>query len=114
MGAAQVGGPSAWPSAQSAVTVLKDAAGQYFASFAVETSPAADAARLPAAAGDVGIDLGLTAFAVLPDGTVIRSPKFLRRAGRKLRRAQRALTRPQKGSRNREQSRARQAAADAR
>jgi len=101
------------PSAPSSVTVIKDAAGRYFASFAVETSPAADAARLPAADGDVGIDLGLIAFAVLSDGTVIRSPKFLRRAGRKLRRAQRALSRTQKGSRNREKSRARLARAHA-
>ncbi len=46
----------------------------------------------------VGIDLGLTHFAVLSDGRKIASPRFLRRAEKKLRRAQRELSRKQKGS----------------
>jgi len=74
----------------------------------------ADAGRFPAADADVGIDLGLTAFAVLSDGTVVTAPKFLRRAERKLRRAQRAHGRKQKGSRNKEKSRAQLARAHAR
>src|ERR1019366_10758826 len=52
-----------------------------------------------------GIDLGLTWFAVLSDGTVIRSPKFLRRAERKLRRLQKSLARKQPGSSNGEKAR---------
>ena len=102
------------PSGPSSVTVIRDAAGRYFASFAVGTDPVADAGRFPAADADVGIDLGLTAFAVLSDGTVITAPKFLRRAERKLRRAQRAHSRKQKGSRNKEKSRARLARAHTR
>jgi IS605 OrfB family transposase len=95
------------PSAPSSVTVLKDAADRYFASFVVDTDPALDAARFPPAGAEVGIDLGLAAFAVLSDGTAIRSPRFLRRAERKLKRAQRAHSRKQKGSRNKEKSRTR-------
>jgi len=102
------------PSDPSSVTVIKDAAGRYFASFVVGTDPAADAVRFPAASTDVGIDLGLAVFAVLSDGTVIRAPKFLRRAERKLRRAQRAQGRKQKGSHNREKARVRLARAHAR
>jgi putative transposase len=102
------------PSVPSSVTVIKDAAGRYFASFVVATDSAANAARFPAADRDVGIDLGLTCFAVLSDGTKIRSPRFLRRAERKLRRAQRANARKQQGSGNREKSRARLARAHAR
>ncbi|MGW7459220.1 RNA-guided endonuclease InsQ/TnpB family protein [Streptomyces sp. NPDC054797] len=49
---------------------------------------------------EVGIDLGLTTFAVLSDGTRIASPKFLRRAERKLKRSQRDLSRKTKGSKN--------------
>ena len=94
------------PSAPSSVTVIKDAAGRYFASFAVEADPAADAARFPACGSEVGIDLGLTSFAVLSDGTVVRSPKFLRSAERKLRRLQKALSRKADGSANREKARA--------
>ncbi len=41
------------PSAPSTVTVIRDAAGRYFASFVVAADPAADAARFPA-----GLDLG--------------------------------------------------------
>jgi putative transposase len=95
------------PSAPSSVTVIKDAAGRYFASFAVEADPAADAARFAPVEAQVGIDLGLTAFAVLSDGTVIRSPKFLRRAERRLRRSQRSHSRKQDGSKNKEKSRVR-------
>jgi IS605 OrfB family transposase len=95
------------PADPSSVTVIKDVANRYFASFVVETDPAFDAARFPATGGEVGIDLGLSLFAVVSDGTVVRSPRFLRRAERKLRRVQRAHSRKQKGSKNREKSRVR-------
>jgi putative transposase len=49
----------------------------------------------------VGIDLGLTHFAVLSDGTKVAAPKFLRRAARKLKRLQQDLSRKQRGSQNR-------------
>ena len=61
----------------------------------------------------MGIDLGLTSFAVLSDGTVVRSPRFLRRAERKLRRLQKSLSRTAAGSRNKEKARARVARAHA-
>ena len=95
------------PSAPASVTAIKDAAGRYFASFVAETGPAADAARFPApdTGAEVGIDLGLTSFAVLSDGTVVRSPRFLRRAERKLRRLQKSLSRKAAGSSNKEKAR---------
>ena len=98
------------PSEPSSVTVVKDAAGRYFASFVVE----APAEPLPETDTEVGIDLGLTHFAVLSDGGKVASPKFLRRAERRLKRAQRALSRKQKGSKNREKARLRLARAHAR
>jgi putative transposase len=98
------------PSAPSSVTVIRDCAGRYFASFVVETEPGA----LPAAEPVVGIDLGLTHFAVLSDGTKIASPRFLRRAEKKLRRVQRSLSRKQDGSRNRDKARITVARAHAR
>jgi putative transposase len=52
----------------------------------------------------VGIDLGLTHFAVLSDGTKVAAPKFLRRAARKLRRLQQDLSRKQRGSQNRKKA----------
>ncbi|MBO7936464.1 transposase [Streptomyces sp. S9] len=99
------------PSAPSSVTVVKDAVGRYFASFVVRTDPSE---VLPETTGEVGIDLGLTHFAVLSDGRKVSSPKFLRRAERKLRKAQQALSRKQKGSGNRRKAVARVARLHAR
>ncbi|MFC7265228.1 RNA-guided endonuclease InsQ/TnpB family protein [Streptomyces lutosisoli] len=105
IGAVRVKWSRALPSRPSSVTVVKDAAGRYFASFVIDTDPAADATRMPDTDQMVGIDLGLTHFAVLSDGRVIDSPRFLRRAEKKLKRAQRELSRKQKGSKNREKAR---------
>jgi putative transposase len=85
------------PADPSSVTIVKDAAGRYFASFVVQASDT----PLPPADAEVGIDLGLTHFAVLSDGTKVTAPKFLRRAARKLKRLQTALSRKAKGSNNR-------------
>lgn len=101
------------PAVPSSVTVVKDAAGRYFASFVIDTNPADDAAVMPDTGERVGIDLGLTHFAVLSDGTKIDSPRFLRRAEKKLKKAQRDLSRKQKGSKNREKARVKVARAHA-
>ncbi|SNT48161.1 putative transposase [Streptosporangium subroseum] len=85
------------PSDPSSVTVIRDAAGRYFASFVVETSDR----PLPEVAAEIGIDLGLTHFAVMSDGEKVDNPRILRRAAKKLRRAQKALSRKEKGSANR-------------
>ncbi|MFE7548700.1 RNA-guided endonuclease InsQ/TnpB family protein [Streptomyces gardneri] len=100
----------ALPSVPSTVTVVKDAAGRYFASFVVETDPA----RLPEVEPVVGIDLGLGHFAVLSDGTKVDAPRFLRRAEKKLKKAQRKLSRKAQGSNNRDKARVKVARAHAR
>ncbi|MEU0172647.1 RNA-guided endonuclease TnpB family protein [Streptomyces massasporeus] len=101
------------PATPTSVTVIKDAAGRFFASFVIETDPAADQARMPETDRIIGIDLGLTHFAVLSDGTKIDSPRFLRRAEKKLKKTQRELSRKQKGSRNRAKARLKVARAHA-
>ncbi|MEV0156431.1 transposase [Micromonospora sp. NPDC050686] len=85
------------PSDPSSVTIIRDATGRYFASFVVQTTDE----PLPELDSEVGIDLGLTHFAVLSDGTKVAAPKFLRRAARKLKRLQQALSRKRKGSNRR-------------
>jgi putative transposase len=97
------------PAEPTSVTVIRDASGRFFASFVVETSREA----LPETDRECGIDLGLTHFAVMDDGTRIAAPKFLRRAEKKLKRAQRDLTRKQKGSSNMEKARVKVARAHA-
>jgi putative transposase len=101
------------PSIPASVTVIRDAAGRFFASFVIDTDPHADRARMPDADCTVGVDLGLNHFAVLSDGTKIDSPRFLRRAEKKLKKAQRELSRKQKGSKNREKARLKVACAHA-
>jgi putative transposase len=100
----------ALPSEPSSVTVIKDASGRYFASFVADTDPGC----LPETEPVIGIDLGLTHFAVLSDGRKIASPRFLRRAEKKLQHAQRNLSRKQKGSDNRDKARIKVARAHAR
>ena len=85
------------PAEPSSVTIVKDAAGRYFASFIMQATDE----PLPSTDSEVGIDLGLTHFAVLSDGTKVSAPRFLRRAARKLRRLQQDLSRKQRGSANR-------------
>lgn len=97
------------PSVPSSVTVVKDAAGRYFASFVVETCDD----PLPETDAVVGIDLGLSHFAILSDGTKIDSPRFLRRAEKKLKKAQWDLSRKAKGSANRAKARVKVARAHA-
>jgi putative transposase len=89
------------PAEPSSVTVIADASGRYFASFVVDAGDE----PLPGAGAEVGIDLGLTHFAVLSDGRKVANPRFLRRAERKLRKAQQALSRKAKGSSNRDKAR---------
>ena len=89
------------PADPSSVTIVKDAAGRYFASFVVQTG---EDETLSPVDSEIGIDLGLTHFAVMSDGTKVTAPKFLRRATRKLRRLQQALSRKQRGSANRKKA----------
>ena len=95
------------PAIPTSVTVIRDAAGRFFASFVVEVTPQ----RLPETEAGCGIDLGLDYFAVLDDGTKVAAPRFLRRAEKRLRKAQQDLTRRQRGSGRREKARVRVARA---
>lgn len=76
------------------VTVSKDAAGRYFVSMLCDDTVSAK----PDAAGKVGIDLGLTHFAILSTGEKIAAPNTFRRHEAKLAKLQRRLAKKQKGS----------------
>jgi putative transposase len=89
------------PSEASSVTVSVDSTGRYHASFVVEVPDQ----PLPASARQVGIDLGLSHFAVLSDGRKVDNPRHARKAAAKLARAQKELARRQRGSANREKAR---------
>ena len=83
------------------VTVSKDAAGRYFVSMLCDDAvePKAEAA------GKVGIDLGLTHFAILSTGEKVAAPNTFRKHEAKLAKLQRRLAKKQKGSANRKKAR---------
>ena len=81
------------------VTVKREA-GKWHVCFSVEC----EAAPLPESAAVVGVDVGLTAFATLSDGTEIENPRHYRKAQARLRRAQRKAARRKRGSNNRKKA----------
>jgi putative transposase len=97
------------PSEPSSVTIVKDPAGRYIASFVVQAEPGA----LPEVEPVLGVDLGLKHFAVLSDGRKIDAPQFLRHAERMLKRRQQDLSRKRQGSANRDKARLKVARAHA-
>ncbi|MGQ4647157.1 RNA-guided endonuclease TnpB family protein [Lyngbya aestuarii] len=95
------------PAAPSSVSIVKDAAGRYFASFVVEIEPES----LPKTDTSVGIDidLGITTFATLDAGEKIKAPKPLRKRLRRLRKLNRNLSRKTRFSNRYEKARQRKA-----
>lgn len=99
--------PSAAP---KMVTITRDAAGRYFASFVVEETIAA----APASGRRVGLDFGLKDVVVTSDGWKSGAPRYLRASQRRLAHAQRSLSRKHKGSNRHERQRRRVARLHAR
>jgi putative transposase len=83
------------------VTVSKDAAGRYFVSLLCDDV----VSTKPEVAQVVGIDLGLTHFAILSDGEKVPAPNAFRKHEKKLAKLQRKLARKKKGSKNRTKAR---------
>jgi len=90
------------PSEPSSVTILRNTAGQYHASFVVEVGPISVEPLRPA----IGVDLGIKTFAFLSTGDRVESPGC-KRLDRKTRRFQRKMARQIKGSKRREKTRLR-------
>ena len=68
-------------------TISRTPSGKYYVSLLVKTI----ATLLPKTHSNIGIDLGLTDFIVLSDGTKVANPKFLSKLQHKLARAQKIL-----------------------
>jgi len=81
---------------------IKYEAGQWYAVFSCEIK---HLEPLPIVESEVGIDLGITHFAALSDGTFIESPRYYRKAQKKLEKLQQTLSRKKRGSHRREKAR---------
>lgn len=90
------------PSIPKSVTVYRDPAGRWWASFVVRVEPD----DVGVTGQTTGLDLGLRTYATteFPDADV-PNPRFARRAAKALARSQRNLARKQKGSNNRAKAR---------
>jgi len=85
------------------VHISKTAAGRYYISLRVD----APLKVQPMATAEIGIDLGLTDFAVTSNGDRLQALQPLLAARKQLRRAQQTLWHSKKGSKNREKARLR-------
>lgn len=85
------------PTKPTSVTIIKDTIGRYFASFVVEVQPEI----LPMVEDAVGIDLGLTHFAILSNGEKIENPRLHKRKLKRIKRANRMLSRCKRDSNRR-------------
>jgi putative transposase len=115
---AKTGGPLrfrwSWPEVDitalnpTMVVVSREPDGRWYVTFAVDGQLPEP---LPAAGRAVGVDLGITDFAVTSDGQKIANPRHLEHKARNLARYQRRLARCQKGSMNRAKAKAKVARA---
>lgn len=93
-----------WPQADvtardpAMVIVSREPDGRWYVTFTIDSD---DPEPLPPAGQVVGVDLGVTDFAVISDGERIANPRHLERKARALARYQRRMARCQKGSANR-------------
>ena len=87
---------------------IKHEAGQWYIIFSCEIE---QPKPLPVVASEVGIDMGVTHFAALSDGTFIESPRYYRKSQKKLEKLQHVLSHKKRGSHRR--NKARQAVAKA-
>lgn len=83
------------------MTISKDCSDRYFVSFCTEQ----DIQPLPQIEKSIGIDLGLTDFAVTSDGEKIKPLKALARHQFKVAKLQKRLAKKKKGSKNRNKAR---------
>lgn len=82
-------------------TVSKTPTNKYYISILVDE----DIKQLPKSNNKVGIDLGITDFAITSDGEVFENPKWLRKSEKRLTKLQRDLSRKKKSSNNRNKAR---------
>lgn len=83
------------------MTISKTRTGKYYVSILVNTSDIPAQKNNPDEQTAVGIDLGLSNFAITSDGEIIENPKYLRTGIQRIKVLQKRVSRKQEGSANR-------------
>ncbi|MBI3413186.1 MAG: IS200/IS605 family element transposase accessory protein TnpB [Candidatus Aenigmarchaeota archaeon] len=83
------------------LTLKRESSGKWFATFCIETEPQTPKINQ---GEQVGIDLGLTKFAVLSNKEVIKNPRHPEQYEKKLALLQQRLSKKKKGSKNRKRA----------
>lgn len=83
------------------VTVSRKPSDKYFVSILCDVNMM----PLPSSINKIGIDVGISTFAVCSDGTEYKNPKHLRKSEERLKKLQRDLSRKEIGSNNRAKAR---------
>lgn len=76
---------------------IKRSLGKWYVTIAVEC----ESQPLPKSGNEIGLDVGITSFAVMSDGKVFNNPRYFEGLQKKLRTAQRKVARRKKGSNRR-------------
>lgn len=92
------------------VTISKNFSRQYFA--AILFDDGTEKPELSMQGSAIGVDVGLTHFAITSNGSKFENPKFLTKHEKNLKRKQQQLSRKQKGSNNRNKARMKVARVD--
>ena len=88
------------------VTISRDEPGRYWAAILTDDGAEAPSPKqITAKTKAVGIDVGITHFAVTSDGHKFPNKRFVARSERNLKRKQKSLSRKKKGSNNRNKAR---------
>lgn len=87
------------------ITISKSPTNKYYASVLVETEEQIPDKNELNKNKAVGVDLGLTHFAITSNGEKINNPRFLKKSEQKLRRKQRQFSKMTKGSNNQSKQR---------
>ena len=87
------------------LTIRHTTTGKWYASFSVEVELETPLSKSCNDDSVVGIDVGLTTFCTMSDGTTVENPRWFRKDEKKLAKAQRKLSRLEKGTPERRKQR---------
>ena len=85
-------------------TISRTPTGKYFASILVDNKELVPESKPFSSETTIGIDLGLTHFATLSNGTKVENPRILKKNSAKLKKLHQSVSRKVKGSNNRKKA----------